>query len=100
MESNFKGTVLEYFINCLVAWLLCCFTLGIATPWAVCYVMRWVCESSTIGGKQTKFKGSGGKLFLLFIKWYLLTIVTFGIYGFWAGRNMIKWVIENIETVE
>ena len=99
MKSEFKGSVFEYFIKCLVAFLLCTFTLGIATPWAVCLVMRWVCESSTIGGKQLKFSGSGGKLFLLFIKWWLLSVVTFGIYGFWAGRNMIRWTVENIETV-
>ena len=99
MESKFKGTVGGYFGTGFVAGLMITFSLGIATPWAVCYVMRWVCENSAISGKQAKFTGTGGKLFGLFIKWYLLSIITLGIYGFWANRNMIRWVVENIETV-
>jgi len=99
MESKFKGSVLDFFVNCIIVSLMCTFTLGIATPWAVCRMMNWVCTNSTISGKQAKFNGKGGQLFGLFIKWWLLTLITFGIYGLWASRNMIKWVIENTETV-
>ena len=99
MESRFNGTVLDYFIYSLGAGLLISITLGIATPWAVCIWMRWICKNSTLNGKQLSFKGSGGGLFGHFIKWFILTIITFGIYSFWAGRNMIRWIIENTETV-
>jgi hypothetical protein len=73
-------------------------TFGLALPWIICIVIRWVCENTTIGGKQLAFKGTGGGLFGRSILWSLLTIITLGIYGYWAIRNCIRWAIENIEV--
>jgi len=73
-------------------------TLGIALPWIICIVIRWICRNTTIGGKQLAFKGTGGGLFGRYILWTLLTFITFGIFGYWAIRNYIRWGIENIEV--
>ncbi|MCL2765734.1 MAG: YjgN family protein [Treponema sp.] len=97
MESKFSGKVISVFLFCLWAPILLMFTLGLATPFIVCTVIRWICNNSIISGKTLTFKGTAGGLFGRWILWYVLTILTFGIYGFWSTRNQIKWVIENTE---
>ena len=97
MESKFSGKVLNVFLFCLWSPLLFGVTLGFASPFIVCTVIRWICANTTIGGKNYTFKGTAMGLFGRWIVWVLLTIITVGIYGFWATRNEIKWVVENIE---
>jgi uncharacterized membrane protein YjgN (DUF898 family) len=99
MESNFSGKVLAVFLFSLWAPILLIMSLGLATPFVVCTVIRWVCNNSTIGGKTFAFNGTAGGLFGRWILWYLLTIITLGIYGFWSTRNQIRWIVENIEMV-
>jgi len=100
MESKFSGGVLQIFLFCIWAPILFVISLGLATPFIECTVIRWICNNSTIGGKRYKFNGTAGGLFGRWIIWYLLTIITIGIYGFWSTRNQIRWVIENIEMVD
>jgi len=99
MESKFSGGVGAIFLFCIWAPILCIISLGLATPFVICTVIRWICNNSTIGGKSYKFKGTAGGLFGRWIIWYLLTIITIGIYSFWSTRNQIRWVIENVEMV-
>ena len=99
MEPKFSGTVGQIFIFCLWMPILGVISLGFATPFIVCTLIRWVCDKSVISGKHYKFNGTAGALFGNWIKWTLLSIITFGIYGFWATRNMIRWVVDNIEMV-
>ncbi len=99
MESKFSGKVLNIFLFCIWAPLLEAITLGLATPFVVCTVLRWICSNSSIGGKTYVFKGTAGGLFGRWIIWYLLTFITLGIYSFWSIRNQLRWVVENIEPV-
>ena len=99
MESKFSGKVLTIFLFCIWAPVLFTISLGLATPFIVCTVIRWICSNSTIGGKTYTFKGTAGGLFGRWILWYILTLITLGIYGFWSTRNQIRWVVENIEMV-
>jgi predicted membrane chloride channel (bestrophin family) len=99
MESKFSGRGVDIFLFCIWAPILCIISLGLATPFIECTVIRWICNNSTIGGKNYRFKGTAGGLFGRWIIWYLLTIITLGIYIFWSIRNQIRWVIENIEMV-
>ena len=96
MESKFNGKVLPIFLFCIWGPLLLAVTLGLATPFVLCTVIRWICDNSVIGGKHYVFKGTAGGLFGRWIVWFLLTIVTIGIYSFWSTRNQIRWVVENI----
>lgn len=95
MESKFTGGLLGLIGVSIVQFVLIIITIGIATPWAVCYKERWVAGHTIIDGKQLRFDGTGGGLFGHFIKWLLLTFITIGIYGFWLNIKMKKWVVQN-----
>ena len=99
MDSKFSGGVGAFFLFCIWAPILAAISFGLATPFIVCTVIRWICNNSIIGGKSYKFTGTAGGLFGRWILWYLLSIITIGIYSFWMTRNQIRWVIENIDTV-
>jgi uncharacterized membrane protein YjgN (DUF898 family) len=97
---KFQGGVLAIFLFTLWAVPFMTITLGIAVPWLICIVMRWICSNTTKNGRRFRFKGTGGGLFGRFIVWWLLTLITLGIYSFWSTRNQIRWVVENIEIAD
>ena len=99
IESKFSGGVFPIFLFCIWAPILLTISLGLATPFIVCTVIKWICDNSSIGGKNYRFKGTAMGLFGRWILWYILTIITIGIYGFWSTRNQIKWIIENVEMI-
>lgn len=99
-ESKFTGGVLGCLGHAILFSLIVSFTLGIATPWAVCMYASFIADNTTIDGHRVKFEGSGASLFGNWIVWVLLTIITFGIYGFWVTPKMIDWVVKNIHVVE
>jgi len=99
MESKFSGKVIQIFLFCIWAPILFTISIGLASPFIICTVIRWICNNSTISGKRFTFNGTAGGLFGRWIIWYLLTLVTIGVYGFWSTRNQIRWVIENLEIV-
>lgn len=72
--SSFDGTVLECFCACLVSGIIITFTLGIATPWAICYMYKFILSHVIIDGRRLTFDGTGAQLFGNWIKWFLLTI--------------------------
>jgi uncharacterized membrane protein YjgN (DUF898 family) len=93
MESKFSGGLLGLIGVWILSTIVISLTIGLATPWMVCFKQRWVADHTTIDGKQLYFDGTGGQLFGNFIKWFLLTIITVGIYGLWLGIKMKKWVV-------
>ena len=95
-QSTWDGGVLETIINSIVASLIISITCGIATPWAICYMMNFVIEHTVINGKRLSFDGNGAQLFGNWIKWLLLCIVTCGIYSFWVTPRLYKWVASHI----
>lgn len=97
-QSNWDGGVLDTIINSIVASLIVGFTCGIATPWAICYMMKFIVEHTIIDGRRLTFDGDGASLFGNWIKWFLLTVITFGIYGFWVVPRMYQWVAKHIHT--
>ncbi len=98
MESKFTGGLAGLIGTNIVYFLIVGLTLGLATPWAICYKENWYAKHTTIDGKQLVFTGKGGDLFVNFIKWFLLTIVTLGIYGFWLNIRVHQWVVKNTHT--
>lgn len=93
MESKFTGGLLNLIVVSIFTDLLIAFTLGIATPWAVCIKEKWLAENTIINGRQLKFIGNGGELFGQYFKWFLLTIITLGIYSFWLTINLKRWKV-------
>ena len=90
--STWDGGVFETIVNSIVASLIVSFTCGIATPWAICYMMKFVISHVIIDGKRLTFDGNGAQLFGNWIKWMLLTVITCGIYSFWVIPRMYKWI--------
>ncbi len=94
-ESYFDGGVLDYVIHSIVASFIISFTLGIATPWAICYLQEWKAKHTVIDGHRLYFDGTGAQLFGNWIKWFLLTIITLGIYSFWLNIKMEQWITKH-----
>jgi uncharacterized ion transporter superfamily protein YfcC len=90
--------IMDTIVNAIIASLIMSITCGIATPWAVCYMMKFIVGHAIIDGKRMTFTGSGGDLFGQWIKWFLLTIITCGIYSFWVIPRMYKWIAEHIHA--
>lgn len=96
--STWDGGVFDTIVNSIVASLIISITCGIATPWAICYMMKFIIGHAIIDGKRMKFDGTGGQLFGNWIKWLLLMVVTCGIYSFWVAPRLYKWVASHIHT--
>lgn len=99
-NSTWDGGVLDTIINTIVASLIVTITFGIATPWAICYMMRFVIGHAVVDGKRLAFDGTGGQLFGQWLKWLLLTVVTCGIYSFWVIPRMYRWIASHIHVAE
>ena len=100
MGSKFTGGLLGLIGISILQFLIILFTLGIATPWAVCIEERWMAKHTYIDGKQLVFDGTGKELFGKYIIWLLLTIVTIGIYALWLTIKMRAWVVAHTHTVD
>lgn len=90
--SDWDGGVFDTIVNVIVASLIISLTCGIATPWAICYMFKFVIGHVLVDGKRLTFDGTGGQLFGNWIKWFLLTVITCGIYSFWVIPRLYKWI--------
>lgn len=100
-RSYWDGGIFETFLNGLIAGLICTVTFGIATPWAICYLLKFVVERTVVDGKRLTFNGTGGQLFGKWLLWNVLSFITLGIYGmFWATPRMYQWVVSHIHAEE
>ena len=98
-ESYFDGGLLSYVGHAILAMLIMGFTVGIATPWAVCMMQNWKVKHTVIEGHRLYFDGTGSQLFGNWIKWFLLTIITLGIYSFWLHIKMEQWITKHTHHV-
>lgn len=95
-KSVYNGSVGGLFGQMFIASLVASVTCGLMTPWAVCYVVKYIINNSSINGRQLKFTGSALSYFGNCLLWGLLTSVTCGIYTFWVAGDQLKWFIKNI----
>lgn len=93
--SKYDGGVLETAIYSLISSLLISVTCGIATPWALCFLYKFIISHVIIDGRRLSFDGTGTQLFGNWIKWFLLTVITCGIYGFWVAPRLYNWVAKH-----
>lgn len=94
-ESRFTGGLLELVAVGIVQWLIIIFTLGIGTPFAIVFKLKWMNSHTYIEGRQLDFTGNALDLIFQWIKWLLLSFITLGIYGFWVGLRMHQWISKN-----
>ena len=95
MQSKFNGGLLGYIGIGLLMFVIIVFSLGLATPWAICIGHRWYAKHSIIDGHQVVFDGTGWQLFGNMVKWLLLTIITLGIFGLWLPIKNTQWVVKH-----
>ena len=95
MQSKFNGGLLGYIGISLLMFVIIVFSLGLATPWAVCIAQRWSAKHTIIDGHQVVFDGTGWQLFGNMVKWLLLTVITIGIFGLWVPIKSMKWVVKH-----
>ena len=69
-ESYFDGGILGYIGYSILGAIICAFTLGIGTPWAVCMMQNWKTKHTVIDGKRLYFDGTGAQLYRGHIKNY------------------------------
>ena len=91
-KSTWDGGVWATFGMSLLASLLTIVTCGIALPWAMCMVWRFIIRHIVVDGKRLKFDGKGGQLFGKWLLWCLLCVVTCGIYSLWVTPKFYKWI--------
>ncbi len=70
----FTGKGWQYFVLCLINFLLSCITLGIYMPWAIVKCRRYIYENMTLNGQAFTYKATGGAIFVSF----LLIMVIYG----------------------
>ena len=89
--SYFEGKFIHGLGWKLLALLVHVVTLGIAFPWAFCFVYRWKINNTVIEGHRLRFTGTGAGLFGGWIKWYFLSLITAGVYSPWAYNAFRTW---------
>ncbi len=94
-KSVFDGSGLELFIINLVGALICLVTIGLASPWVICYRIGWDRRHTVYNGRRLAFNGTGIQLFGKWIIWFLLTIVTCGLYSFVMGLKLEQWILSH-----
>ena len=99
-ESKWDGGVLDIFITCLVAGLICLFTIGLGFPWALVYIIKFLVRHLVIDGERYIFDGTGGQFLATWIKWFILIVITCGIYSFWVLPQMYNWIASHIHKAE
>ena len=75
--------------------MICLVTIGLASPWVICYRIGWDRRHTVYNGRRLAFNGTGIQLFGKWIIWFLLTIVTCGLYSFVMGLKLEQWVLSH-----
>lgn len=80
----FTGKGWDYFIICLVNFLLSCITLGVYTPWAIVRCRRYIYEKMTLNGQHFVYKATGGAIFVSFL---LIMVISVASVSFIANNS-------------
>ncbi|MCZ9234674.1 DUF898 family protein [Escherichia albertii] len=76
----FTGKGGEYFLICLVNFLLTIITLGIYGPWALVKCRRYIYQHVTLKGQSFSYKGTGGAIFISFL--FLMVVYFLSVFCF------------------
>lgn len=76
----FTGKGGEYFLICLVNFLLTIITLGIYGSWALVKCRRYIYQHVTLKGQSFSYKGTGGAIFISFL--FLMVVYFLSVFCF------------------
>lgn len=79
----------------IVNFLIVVFSLGFATPYAICREYKWLYNHEVIDDRRLVFVGKAGSLLGQWIKWTLLSIITLGIYAWLIPIKKARWIAQN-----
>lgn len=94
---TFDGGAATYVGTAILAFLITICTLGIAYPYALVLMHRWIAKHTYVNGRQLTFTGTGIGLFGNWVKWFFLCVITLGIYTFWVAPRVQKWIVEHTD---
>ncbi len=98
--SKFEGSVFTLIGLNIITVIMVLFTLGLATPWALCMLEGWKVKNTVIDGRKLTFDGSGLSLFGNWIKWWFFCLITLGIYSLWIPIKLEQWKVEHTHFAE
>ncbi len=82
----FTGKGGEYFLICLVNFLLTIIMLGIYGPWALVKCRRYIYQHVTLKGQPFSYKGTGGAIFVSML--LIMIVYFFSIFCF-SGQHFV-----------
>jgi uncharacterized membrane protein YjgN (DUF898 family) len=96
-KCKYNGTIGQFLAVYLLNTLLIALTFGIFTPWAICRLVRFMYENTTVNGQPGRltFTGDGGELLGKYILGVILMICTLYIYGAWFANDLFAFFWEN-----
>ena len=99
-DSAYDADLGDYLGNYLVASLLISITCGIATPWELVRVHKFLKRHMIINGDRFDFHGEGGSFWGQCFLIGLLTVLTCGLYYPWGVCKLQRWFWDNtsVET--
>lgn len=94
-HSEFKAGLWSLIGLNIVNSLIIVFSLGLATPYAICREYKWLYNHEVIDDRKLVFVGKAGSLLGQWIKWIFLSIITLGIYAWLIPIRKARWIAEN-----
>ena len=98
-DSAYDADLGDYLGNYLVASLLISITCGIATPWEMVRIHKFLKRHMIINGDRFDFHGEGGSFWGQCFLIALLSVLTCGLYYPWGLCKLQRWYWDNT-TVE
>ncbi len=94
-HSEFQAGLMSLIGLNIVNFLIVTFSLGFATPYAICREYKWLYNHEVIDDRKLVFVGKAGSLLGQWIKWILLSVITLGIYAWLIPIRKARWIAEN-----
>jgi hypothetical protein len=89
----FDGNSFQYFGYGLLQSLLLMLTCGLAAPWTITMIQKWMTRHESIGSDRMKYEGTAMGILGQYIIIALLTVITCGIYSSWGIVRMNKYIV-------
>ena len=94
-KFDFHGSGIGYVGQWILTVILCVGTFGLFTPWAFVMGQKWLCQNTTIDGRQLTFKGTGAGFFGQYLLILFFRVITFGLYIPWGFCRIMRWKTRN-----
>jgi len=84
------------FFRFLLVVLVAILSGGILFPWMEVWLVKYICDKTTVDGCKINYTATGTELFVELLVIILLSIVTLGIFVFWVPSRILKFHISRV----